>query len=135
MKHTRVLITVVLLILALASCSPSRKAAPGPAAIEWPTDGWRTGLPEEFGFDSLKLAEGLLAIRENGLDLHSIALVRRGVMLLDAVFYPYDGRALHDQASVTKSIMTVLIGIAAALRTLPDSNKATSRARNITIGW
>jgi len=113
MKNTRVLITVVLLLLALTSCSPSRKAAPGPAAIEWPTDGWRTGLPEEFGFDSLKLAEGLLAIREKGLDLHSVALVRRGVMLLDAVFYPYDGRALHDQASVTKSITTALIGIAA----------------------
>lgn len=34
-------------------------------------------------------------------------------MFLDAVFYPYDGRALHDQASVTKSILTALIGIAA----------------------
>ena len=122
MKQTRVLMTVVLVILAFPSCSPSRKAAPVSAAVEWPTESWRTGLPEEFGFDSLKLAEGLLAIREKGLDLHSLALVRRGVMLLDAVFYPYDGRALHDQASVTKSIMTTLIGIAAdrALLRLDD---------------
>lgn len=88
MKHSRVLMMGVLLILAVAGCSPSRKATPAPAALEWPTAGWRTGLPEEFGFDSFKLAEGLRAIREKGLDLHSVALVRRGVMFLDAVFYP-----------------------------------------------
>jgi CubicO group peptidase (beta-lactamase class C family) len=113
MERARVSALLVLTILIAAVCSPSRKAAPAPSAVEWPTAGWRTGLPEEFGFDSLKLAEGLLAIREKGLDLHSVALVRHGVMVLDAVFYPYDGRALHDQASVTKSITTALIGIAA----------------------
>ncbi|NTU52022.1 MAG: serine hydrolase, partial [Candidatus Aminicenantes bacterium] len=80
---------------------------------EWPTSGWRTGAPEEKGFDSLKLAEGLLAIRRNGLELHSITIVHDGMMILDAYFYPYDGKTVHEQASVTKSIMTALIGIAA----------------------
>lgn len=113
MKRSRVLAIIVLAILAVTGCSRSREAAPGSSVAEWPTAGWRTGLPEGSGFDSAKLAEGLLAIREKGLDLHSLALIRHGVMFLDASFYPYDGLALHDQASVTKSITTALIGIAA----------------------
>jgi hypothetical protein len=58
------------------------------------------GLP-----DSAKLAEAMKEIRRKGLNLHSVSLVRHGVMLLDANFYPYDGKSVHDQASVTKSIM------------------------------
>jgi CubicO group peptidase (beta-lactamase class C family) len=113
MKRSCVLAILVLTSLAVTGCSRSREATPGSPAAEWPTEGWPTGLPEEFGFDSLKLADGLRAIRKKGFDLHSVAIVRHGVMFLDAVFYPYDGRALHDQASVTKSIMTTLIAIAA----------------------
>lgn len=114
MKRLDILTTMAALLIAAGSgCSPARQAAPGPSAAEWPTSGWRTGLPEEYGFDSGKLAEGLRAIRQKGLNLHSVSIVRHGVMFLDAAFYPYDGRALHDQASVTKSITTALIGIAA----------------------
>jgi len=106
-------ILIVLLTIAVCSCNPSRQTATAFPTTEWPTSGWRTGAPEEKGFDSLKLAEGLLAIRRKGLDLHSVSIVRDGVMVLDAYFYPYDGRTVHEQASVTKSIMTALIGIAA----------------------
>lgn len=113
MKRSRVLTVIVLSVVAVAGCSRSREAAPGSPAAAWPTADWRTGSPEEFGFDSLKLAEGLGAIREKGLSLHSLTLIRQGVIFLDASFYPYDGQALHDQASVTKSITTALIGIAA----------------------
>jgi CubicO group peptidase (beta-lactamase class C family) len=113
MDRLKSLILIVFLMIAVTGCTPAHKAAPSPSVTEWPTSGWRTGAPEEKGFDSLKLAEGLLAIRRNGLDLHSVSIVRDGVMVLDAYFYPYDGETVHDQASVTKSIMTALIGIAA----------------------
>ncbi|MBM3296264.1 MAG: serine hydrolase, partial [Candidatus Aminicenantes bacterium] len=43
----------------------------------------------------------------------SLMLIRNGYALLDASFYPYDGKAVHDVASVSKSVMTTLIGIAA----------------------
>jgi CubicO group peptidase (beta-lactamase class C family) len=39
-------------------------------------------------------------------------IVRGDAMLLDAYFYPYDGSTYHDLASVTKSMITTLIGIA-----------------------
>jgi CubicO group peptidase (beta-lactamase class C family) len=113
MSRTKSLVQFLLLILAVTSCTSAKRAAPNAPGVEWPTSGWRTGLPEDLGLNSLKLADGLLAIRKKGLDLHSLILVRHGVMVLDAHFYPYDGTSVHDQASVTKSIMTTLIGIAA----------------------
>ena len=40
-------------------------------------------------------------------------MIRHGHVVVDATFYPYDGQAVHNVASVTKSLMTTLIGIAA----------------------
>lgn len=75
--------------------------------------GWTMSTPEEQGFDSTKAAEGLLAIKENGTLIHSLMVIHNDKVILDAYFYPYDGSIYHDLASVTKSVMTTLIGIAA----------------------
>src|SRR5512143_2469265 len=92
----------------------------------WPTNGWQYSTPEEQGIDSAKLAEGLLAIRENNIQVHSLLLVRHGYKVVDATFYPYDGQTVHDMASVTKSVMTTLIGIAAEQGKLnPDDRMVT----------
>jgi CubicO group peptidase (beta-lactamase class C family) len=74
---------------------------------------WAIATPEEQGFDSAKMAEGLLAIQKNGTAIHNLTIVRNDKMILDADFYPYDGSIYHDVASITKSVMTTLIGIAA----------------------
>lgn len=76
----------------------------------WPTGDWRSSSPEEQGFDSGILAEGLPAMRSANLD--SLLIVRNGYVVVDAYFYPYDDTIPHDLASVTKSVMTTLIGIA-----------------------
>jgi CubicO group peptidase (beta-lactamase class C family) len=78
----------------------------------WPTQGWRESAPEEQGFDSVKLAEGLQAIQDRDIAIDSLLVIRDGAVILDAYFYPYDGSTTHDMASVTKSVMTTLIGIA-----------------------
>lgn len=90
---------------------PTDGTIPEPAY--WPTAGWQGSPPEAQGINSTKLAEGLQAIKENGTSVYSILIVRGGLVLLDAYFYPYDGSYYHDLASVTKSVMTTLIGIAA----------------------
>jgi CubicO group peptidase (beta-lactamase class C family) len=74
---------------------------------------WSTSTPEEQGFDSARMAEGLLAIKEKGTLIHSLMVLRNDRVILDANFYPYDGSIYHDLASITKSVMTTLIGIAA----------------------
>ncbi len=78
----------------------------------WPTSSWRSRPPEELGFDSDKLADLLLSAREKNVQIHSFLVVRHGYVLVDATFYPYDGKDAHSVASVTKSLMTTLIGIA-----------------------
>ena len=111
-----------------------------------PANGWSINTPEEQGFDSAKIAEGLLAIKENGTLIHSLMVLRNDKVILDAYFYPYDGSIYHDLASVTKSVMTTLIGIAAdqgklslddtMLSFFPDREIANldERKPKITIG-
>jgi hypothetical protein len=56
----------------------------------WPTQGWqRTTTPEEAGIDSAKLAEALLTIREQDIDIHSLLVIRDDAVVVDAYFYPY----------------------------------------------
>lgn len=83
-----------------------------PAAL-WPTEGWQIDTPEEQGIDSVKLAEGLQQLVDQGIPLDSVLVVRNGVVVLDASIYPYNSTSPHKLASVTKSIMTTLIAIAA----------------------
>jgi CubicO group peptidase (beta-lactamase class C family) len=84
-----------------------------PAPEYWPTDGWRTNPSAEQGFDSLKLAEGLQDIQAREINIDSLLIIRNGYVILDAHFHPYDGSFPHDLASITKSVMTTLIAIAA----------------------
>ena len=105
-----VAVTVAAIFIWRAS-NPSTPEVPAPDY--WPTNGWRTAAPESYGFDSAITAQGLRSIRQDGTKIHSLMVVSEGKILLDAYFYPYDGSTVHDQASVTKSVMTTLIGIAA----------------------
>jgi len=101
-------VTLAVLIYPRLRVSPEVAAPP-----YWPTQGWRSVTPEGQGFDSAKLANALLTIREKNIRVHSLLLIRNGYAFVDATFYPYDGTAAHDVASVTKSVTTTLIGIAA----------------------
>ena len=101
---------VILAIVIYPRLRVSRQAAAPPY---WPTQGWQSVTPEGQGFDSAKLANALLTIREKNIRVHSLLLIRNGYAFVDATFYPYDGIAAHDVASVTKSVTTTLIGIAA----------------------
>lgn len=128
--RARTLLIVVAAAAALAMgaflLSPllSRPEPPqSPSAPDyWPTESWRTGTPESQGFDSAALARELRQLQEGGVRLDSLLLIRNGYVILDAYFAPYDGSFAHDMASVTKSITTTLIGIAAGQGKLdPDA--------------
>lgn len=107
-------LALALLAATAGGCQLFRGDAGGVAEPDyWPTEGWQTVSPESQGFDSAALADGLLAIREDGTRVHSLIAIRDGYVLLQATYYPYDGSTYHDLASVTKSVTTTLIGIAA----------------------
>ena len=104
-----------------------------PEADYWPTQGWLTSTPEEQGLDSAKLAEGLRQIQQKNIPIHSLLIVRNGRVLLDATFYPYDGQSPHSVASVTKSLTTLLIGIAIDQGKLSLDDKLVSFFPDTTI--
>lgn len=68
--------------------------------------------PEAVGFRSLDLASVLRSVREDDMDVHSIVVVRGGKLVLNADFYPNQPGVVHDVASVTKSVTSMLVGIA-----------------------
>jgi CubicO group peptidase (beta-lactamase class C family) len=104
-----IIISIVLFITAIVIYKGITKI---PEASYWPTNGWKSATPESQGFNSVKLAEGLNEIKQKVTNIHSLMIIRNDSVILDAYFYPYDGSTYHEVASVTKSVMTTLIGIA-----------------------
>src|SRR5271157_1545081 len=82
------------------------------AADVSPEAGWRETPPEAQGVDSSSLADAVDYIVQKRLPIHSMLVVRHGAIVLDAYFYPYDPAVPHDVASVTKSVTSMLTGIA-----------------------
>jgi CubicO group peptidase (beta-lactamase class C family) len=101
---------VFVLIGFLVGCTPA-SSSPTPPAY-WPTDGWRSTAPEEQGMDSEKLAQMVEYIQEEKLDLHSLLIVRNGYLVSEVYVYPYSAGQVHFIASVTKSVIGALVGIA-----------------------
>jgi CubicO group peptidase (beta-lactamase class C family) len=122
MKITRIILISLLVLVAVAviTLGPTawkitaglRTPVAVPAPETWPTQGWQSSTPEEQGFDSEKMAQGLLQMQADQVNIDSLLIIRNGYVVLDAHFAPYDGKFPHDLASVTKSVMTTLIAIA-----------------------
>jgi CubicO group peptidase (beta-lactamase class C family) len=103
--------------LMIASCAgtppPPPPAPPPPKPVAfWPTQGWQRSTPEAQGIDSNWLAYAMETIRYRHLPVHSLLIERHGSIVLDAYFQPFADNQLHDVASVTKSVISTLVGIA-----------------------
>jgi len=73
---------------------------------------WPTSTPERQGFDSVELAKVFDFIKENNVDFNGLIIVRNGYKALEAYFYPFQRDLPHDVASVTKSVTSLLVGMA-----------------------
>ena len=84
----------------------------------WPTGEFQTTTPEEQGMDSKKLVQianfhNKAHTRNPDVSIDSISINRNGFNVANFVFNPlYSKDQLHVIHSVTKSIMSALIGIA-----------------------
>ena len=68
--------------------------------------------PENYGFDSEILSQLIKGIKDEELNVNSVLIQRNNTTVLDANFYPQKAEYLHDVASITKSITSLLVGIA-----------------------
>jgi CubicO group peptidase (beta-lactamase class C family) len=77
-------------------------------------DGWATGDWAQAGLDMRPLQAGLQKVTDGTYPhIHSVQVVYRGRLLLDEYFYGYGPDDLHPLQSETKSVFSILFGIAA----------------------
>jgi CubicO group peptidase (beta-lactamase class C family) len=87
-------------------------AATAPLPAYWPTSGWRSSPPEDQGMDSSHLIAMLDSVRAQGLNLHSLLVIRHGYIVSETYFGAYGPDDLHQLYSCTKSFIATLVGIA-----------------------
>lgn len=82
-------------------------------APEVTSDGWRTSTPSAQGMDEAILRATMQSVRDGGYPgVDSIVVARNNVLVAEGYFNGYGRDALHDVRSASKSITSVLAGIA-----------------------
>jgi CubicO group peptidase (beta-lactamase class C family) len=116
------------LLPALDSFRPGPADAPAsvlatapPEPSYWPTLGWRAASPSSQGMDAKRLEAMVAEIRSAKIPIDSVTVIRHGYVVLDESFgrfatgslgEPYASGSLHELQSATKSVSSMLLGIA-----------------------
>ena len=115
MKKSLAAILCFLIIVLLTGCqagSTEKGEVTASSPDYYPTKKWKTALPETLGMDSAVLAEGIKFLKDADIDIHSVIIVKTGYIIADAYFFPFIKGEKHDIASVSKSILSSILGIA-----------------------
>jgi CubicO group peptidase (beta-lactamase class C family) len=80
--------------------------------VYWPTEAWRVATPDEQGMDAALLQQMLDAIDEQNLNIDGVVVVHNSYIVTEKYYPPYKQDTLHDMYSITKSVVSALIGIA-----------------------
>jgi CubicO group peptidase (beta-lactamase class C family) len=78
----------------------------------WPTLDWQNADPSSLGMDTEKLSELGAIILSQYNNVNGIVIVRKGCIVYEKYYNGYGPDDTHHVASVTKSIISALIGIA-----------------------
>ncbi|WP_343216156.1 serine hydrolase [Clostridium mobile] len=78
----------------------------------WPTKEWQTADPKTLKMDPIKLSKLENIIKSEFSNINGIVIVRNGYVAYERYFNGYGPDNAHHVASVTKSIISALIGIA-----------------------
>ena len=113
LRGVPILLVVVLVVSMLVLAIPTDAQTDRPVAV-WPTEGWATSTPEAQGMDSAALEDVYDHVRDSGASIRSLLVVRHGYLVAEEYFTPilYDVNDTHILFSVTKSVVSCLIGIA-----------------------
>ena len=115
MKHVnKSLLGIMVVLLCLApACFLTQPGKTGETVSTYfPNDEWQSSTPEEQGLDSALILQMFQEIRDKHIDIHSLLLVRNGHLVTEAYFDPYTQTMKHPVFSVTKSVTSILTGIA-----------------------
>lgn len=93
------------------------------ASCVQPQKTWKTATPEQQGMNSLVLANAIKHFKQDSTNIHSLLIIKDNHVVLDVGFYPFQNNYAHDLASVTKSITSLLIGIAIDREFIKNENE------------
>jgi CubicO group peptidase (beta-lactamase class C family) len=96
----------------LVACGYKSSPDMSPDVDYWTSDGWRGSTPEQQGMDTTLLNQVLEAIENQHLNIDGIVVVRNGYIVLEKYYPPYKQDTMHEMYSVTKSVVSALVGIA-----------------------
>ncbi len=122
----KIILWMLISIFLSAGCSTTLTVSPTPtnpavplsnltpttiqAEIPWPTHGWIPSSPEAQGMDSTLLARMLEDISTRETRIHSVLVIRNGYLVTEAYFHPYTRETKSQIQSVTKSVISMLVG-------------------------
>jgi CubicO group peptidase (beta-lactamase class C family) len=95
---------LIFALVLFASCSNSQ--------IQKEKTFTKNEIPENHGFDSKILSELVKGVKDKNLNVNSVLIKRDNNTVLDANFHPQKADYLHDIASITKSITSLIVGVA-----------------------
>ena len=119
MTFRRAVVVLTVAALGAAACHGDA-AAPieqlgADAASYWPGASWRTAVPAQVGVDAPPIADLVGRLRSGSLGAeHALVIVRKGYVIVDEYFAGWTGDSIHTEQSVTKSVMSLVTGIAIA---------------------
>ena len=105
-------IIVVILLSGCGKATPQAKTNIDPAGENWPTQGWPVSNPEAQGMDPAMLEKMQAVIKEKGLSLESLLIIRNGAIVSERYYSSNNADSPHAMYSVTKSFTATLVGIA-----------------------
>ncbi|GAA0180165.1 serine hydrolase [Clostridium sediminicola] len=89
----------------------------------WPTTEWQALDPATLRMDSKKLSELEPMIKSQHSNIKGIVIVKNGYIAYERYYNDYGPDDAHHVASVTKSIISILIGIAIDKGYIKDVNQ------------
>ncbi|HYI31295.1 MAG TPA: serine hydrolase [Bradyrhizobium sp.] len=127
------LAAVLMLFGSGATAQGQTSAACGtPTALD---DGWTITSPESVGLDSARLCAMAARLREIQANVHAVVIVRHGKLVFEQYFsgpderwdvagqYDHDATTRHDIRSASKSVISLLVGIAIDRKLIASANE------------
>ena len=118
----RVAALALLLLFALAPPAHAEAPCGVPAPL---ADGWPIDTPDNVGVDGARLCGIAARLKATDANVHSVVIVRHGKLVFEQYFsgydnpwdkmdgrYDFDATTLHDMRSISKSVTSLLLGIA-----------------------
>jgi CubicO group peptidase (beta-lactamase class C family) len=107
---------------AFAQPTPALPACGAPSILD---DGWPIDTPENVGLDGARLCGIADRLKDTSANVHAVVVARRGKLVFEQYFsgyddpwgvpegqFDFDATTKHDMRSVSKSVTSLLVGIA-----------------------